>query len=127
MPKIADHDGTFVAFHCQRNKSEKLTKTIYDFKNVDETGLVDFIKNFDFENLVFTKPVTDQANILSNFLSQSVAKFVPTKKVTIKESDQPWTNTYTRLLIRKKNRNYPFFKYKNNQFFWAFHRIYRLK
>ena len=119
LAKIADHDGTFVSFHCQRNKSKNITKTIYDFKNIDETGLINFIKDFDFENLVFTKPAKEQATIMSSFLSETVSKFVPTKKDSVRDSDQPWTNSYTRLLLRKKNRNYNFFKRSNAQFLLA--------
>ena len=31
--------------------------------------------------------------------------FVPSKTVMIKPSDQSWCNKFTRLLLRKKNRN----------------------
>ena len=43
-------------------------------------------------------------------MSDAIFKFLPTKKVAIKEADQPWVNSYTRLLLRKKNRNYQFYK-----------------
>ena len=32
----------------------------------------------------------------------------------IRVNDQPWSNSYTRLLLRKKNRNYQFYKKANN-------------
>ena len=102
LPRIADHEGTFVSFHCNKNKSKNVTKTIYDFKNVDELGLINFIKNYDFESAVFSKPVFDQAKIFTNILAEAVATFIPTKQVVLKSIDQPWTNSYTRLLLRKK-------------------------
>ena len=119
LPRIADHDGIFVSFHCVKNKSKNITKTILDFKNVDELGLINYIKNYDFQSAVFSNPITEQAAIFTNILAEAVSKFVPTKQVIIKPSDQPWVNSYTRLLLRKKNRNYQFFKKVNNQLLFA--------
>ena len=36
--------------------------------------------------------------------------YVPTKTVIIRPSDQPWCNSFTRLLLRRKNCNYNFYK-----------------
>ena len=119
LPRIADHDGTFVSFHCIRNKAKSVTKTIYDYKNVDELGLLNYIKNYDFQSKVFSKPVFEQAGIFTNILSEAVSKFVPTKNIVLKSCDQPWLNSYTRLLLRRKNRNYLFFKKINGQFLAA--------
>ena len=41
---------------------------------------------------------------------------IPCKVVTIKPNDQPWSNSYTRLLIRKKNRNYLIYKKINSDY-----------
>ena len=54
----------------------------------------------------------------SKILQEAFAKFVPSKSVLIRPNDQSWCNGFTRLLLRKKNRNYNFFKkceadYKN--------------
>ena len=37
------------------------------------------------------------------------------KEITIKTNDQPWVNSYTRLLMKKKNRNYRIFKKVNSE------------
>ena len=116
LPRIADHDGVVVSFHCARNKSKVLTKTIFDYKNMDEKGLLNFIKNYNFESTVFTKPVIEQASAFTNVLSEAISNFIPLKKVVIRECDQPWVNSYTRLLLRRKNRNYQFYKRINNQY-----------
>jgi hypothetical protein len=55
-------------------------------------------------------PVCDQAEAYSNILIQAREKFVSTKTIVIRPCDQPWVNSYTRLLLRKKNRNYQIFK-----------------
>ena len=36
--------------------------------------------------------------------------FIPSKSVVIRHTDQGWCNSFTRLLLRKKNRNYLFYK-----------------
>ena len=42
------------------------------------------------------------------------AQFIPCKTVPIRVNDQLWSNSYTRLLLRKKNRNYQMYKKADN-------------
>ena len=51
-------------------------------------------------------------------LTEALAKFVPTKYIKLRPFEAPWNNSYTRLLLRKKNRNYSIYRkyeteYKN--------------
>ena len=87
LPKIADHDGILVSFNtkCQRIKAK--TRTIYDYTNADEIGLINYIKNFDFDNVVFSQPIIKQAGIFTNILQDAFAKFVPIKTVFIRPND----------------------------------------
>ena len=116
LPPIADHDGTFVSFHCKLDKSKPLPKQIFDYKNINESALLQYIKSYDFESSVFSKPATQQAKAMTDILTSAFQKCVPTKTIVIRVSDQPWVNSYTRLLLRKKNRNYQFFKKVNNSY-----------
>ena len=86
---------------------------------MNEAALLQHIKNYDFENAVFSKPVTEQAEAMTNGLTNAFQKFVPSKTIVIRVSDQPWVNSYTRLLLRKKNRNYQFYKKVNNSYLAA--------
>ena len=87
-----------------------LILSVYDYKNVDIMGLIQYIKDFDFESNVFCYPILQQTELFSNVLSEAFLKFVPSKTVTIKPTDAPWCTRFTRLLLRKKNRNYSFLK-----------------
>ena len=107
-----------VSFNIKVEKVQPKTKLIYDYKKVDIIGLTEYIKNYDFENNVFRFPVLQQAELYSNMLNDAFSQFVPSKKVTIRPTDAPWCTNFTRLLLRKKNRNYLFYKkceiqYKN--------------
>ena len=113
LPRIADHDGIIVSFNIKSKKQSQKTKIIYDYKNADIDGLVNFIKSVDFENLVFKSKIINQADLYSDILKQAFAKFVPCKTVVIRATDMAWCNSYTRLLLRKKNRNYHLFKKAN--------------
>ena len=118
LPKIADHEGTIVCLNTKSTKSKSKSKVIYDYKNADEAGLIDYINFFNFDNTVFNQPATKQAEIFTNILQDAFAQFVPSKQVLVRPSDQSWCNRLTRLLLRKKNRNYNFYKkceldYKN--------------
>ena len=59
---------------------------------------------------MFSIPINCQAEAFTNILFDAISQFV------IKETDQPWNNSYTRLLLHKKNRNYQFYKKSNNQY-----------
>ena len=66
---------------------------------------------------MFSKPVLQQAEAMTCILEAAQKQFVPIKTITINPRDQPWVNSYTRLLMRKKNRNYRIFKKVNSQLF----------
>ena len=110
LPSIADHEGTFICFHSNQQKTSTQTKTAFDYKNIDETGLIKYLNEINYEITVFSKPVSQQAEAYSDILIRARELFVPTKQITIRPCDQPWVNSYTRLLLRKKNRNYHIFK-----------------
>ena len=118
LHRIADHDGVLVSFNIESKKPKPKTKTIYDYKKADMAGLIQWIKEYDFENTVFCRQIKDQTEVYTEVLKLGFAKFVPLKTITIRPSDAPWCNSYTRLLLRKKNRNYKIYKkhetdYKN--------------
>ena len=110
LPAIADHDGIFASFHYIKTKAKLRTKLVYDYENVDQKCLIKYLNEYDFETEVLSKPVPEQAEIFSKILIKAREKYIPSKEITIRPDDQPWTNKYTKLLIRKKNRNYQIFK-----------------
>ena len=110
LPSIADHDGTFISFHSTQQKPSIQSRTVFDYKNIDEKGLIEYLNHINYESLVFSLPVSQQAEAYANILIGAREQFLPTKQITIRPCDQPWVNSYTRLLLRKKNRNYQLFK-----------------
>ena len=116
LPKIADHDGILASFKLEMQKPKARTKTVYDYRNADVSGLINHIKHFDFNTAVFSQPTEVQSDLYDKILINAFSQFVPCKTVTIRPNDQPWSNTYTRLLLRKKNRNYLIYKKINNDY-----------
>ena len=114
LPKIADHDGVVVSYCMKTETIKQKTKVVYDYKNADIAGLIAHIKSINFELAVFIHPIIQQANFYTQVLMDAFTKFIPCKSVPIRVNDQPWSNTYTRLLLRKKNRNYQLYKKANN-------------
>ena len=100
LPPIADHDGIFPSFISVKTQRKPVKRIVYDYKNTDEKGLIKYISEYNYQSTVFSKPVSEQAEALSNILIEARNKFIPTKEITIRPNDQPWTNTYTRLLLR---------------------------
>ena len=116
LPRIADNDGVLASLRLNLQKQKAKTKTIYDYKNADVMGLINHIKSFDFDLEVFSLPTVLQAEKFDKILIEAFARFVPCKTVTIRTNDQPWSNSYTRLLLRKKNRNYLIYKKINSDY-----------
>ena len=110
LPQIGDHEGTLLCLSLEQKSKQQKQTIIFDYKNADLEGLTKFIRGYDFENQVFTLPVQDQADRYSKILISCFDQFVPKKTVFVKPHLIPWCNTYTRLLLRKKNRHYKFFK-----------------
>ena len=110
IPKIADHEGILVSYNITCEQPKARTKQIFDYKNADIPGLIDYIKQFDFDSTVFCHPTVTQAELYSKVLTDAFSLFVPCKTVLIRQVDQCWSNTFTRLLLRKKNRNYQLYK-----------------
>ena len=110
IPKIADHDGTVVSFNTKSNKPKQKTRIIYDYNNADVPGLIKHFKEYDFHNLVFSQPTINQTEIYTEVLKQAFDQFIPCKTAVIRPTDQSWCNNFTRLLLRKKNRNYQIYK-----------------
>ena len=80
LPRIADHDGVFITFHRVKQKQyTPRTRTVYNYKDIDETGLINFVKDFDFETTVFSKTVTQQAHCMTAILTECFTKFVSCK------------------------------------------------
>ena len=82
---------------------------------MNEKGLFKYLGELDYQSLVFSKPVSEQAEAYSKILIEAQNQFVPTRQIVVRPKDQDWCNSYTRLLIRSKNRNYQFFKKASTQ------------
>ena len=76
-------------------------------------------KNYDFQNIVFSQPLVDQPKLITTILTGAFHKFVPSKQVVIRPNAHAWTNTYTRLLQRRKNCNYMIYKKANSEYIKA--------
>ena len=116
LPKIADHDGIIASFKLNLQKPQIKTKKVYDYCKADVDGLINHVKNLDFQSTVFSQPIEMQTILFEEILTDAFSKFVPCKTVFIRPNDQPWSNKYTRLLLRKKNRNYSLYKRINNEY-----------
>ena len=88
LPKIADHEGVIVSLNTKSTKIKQNSRIIYDYQNADQDGLIKCIKEFDFENIVFNLPVFNQTEMFTQILQDAFAKFVPSKTVFIRNTDQ---------------------------------------
>ena len=64
LPPIADHDGIFTSFMSVKTQCKPVKRTVYDYKNTDEKGLLKYIMEYNYQSTVFSKPVSEQAEAL---------------------------------------------------------------
>ena len=64
-----------------------------------------------------------QAEHFTKMLQNAFLLCVPTKTVVVRSNEQPWCNTFTRLLLRKKIRNYQFYKKINSEYLTKLNRL----
>ena len=110
LPEIADHAGVLLCLNVKQKVRKPAKKTIHIYKDIDQERLLDHIRSIDFQSTVFNLPVGEQADKFTDILKSCIKEFVPTKQITVKPNTIPWCNTYTRLLLRKKNRNYKLYR-----------------
>ena len=48
---------------------------------------LEIVKNYDYENKVFSLPYSEQTEAFSKILVEALEKFVPAKSVTIRDND----------------------------------------
>ena len=98
--------GFLLHLLVKKTKPKTNQKRVFDYSKIKINDLIAFLNNIDYNTKVFSLPIIEQADAYSDILTDVFTRFVPSKLITIRESDQPWLNKFTRLLIRKKNRNY---------------------
>ena len=103
LPKISDHDGIIVCFNTKSLKTKTRTRTFYDYNNADEVGLINYIKNFDFENTVFNQATMRQADVFTNILQDALAKFEQRHLGLYLSSTLDWTKQISEVCL-KANR-----------------------
>ena len=81
--------------------SKATPRTIYDYTNADDIGLINCVKNYNFDNVDFSQPIIKQADSFTKILQDAFVEFIPTKTVYILPNDQSWCNSFTCLLLRK--------------------------
>ena len=75
LPQIADHEGFLVSYRIDSQKPKQKTRIIFDYKNSDIDGLIDYITRYDFNTVVFSQLVELQAELYSNVLTDAFFTF----------------------------------------------------
>ena len=88
LPPIADQDGIFTSFINVKTQYKPGKRTVYDYKNANEKGLIKYLSEYDYTTTVFSKPISAQAEALSDILINARNMFIPTKEITIRPNDQ---------------------------------------
>ena len=106
---ISDHDAVLVETKLKPFRKKPIKRKIQLWKRIDEGRLKKDCKNF---KLAFLNKHTIKDNInelwqdIKNNLINIMEDNVPTK-MTSSKTHQPWINTVTKRLIRKKQRWFP--------------------
>ena len=70
--RIADHGGVIASYKLDIQKPKAKTKTVYDYKNADISGLIRHVKQLNFDTAVFSHPTEVQADLYNKILIEQL-------------------------------------------------------
>jgi len=126
-PICSDHCPIFVIIKESISNKIDYKRKIYNYSQINTTGLLADISNFDWASCYSSDSLDDITDRFTSALLRMCDKNIPNKYVTIRPKDKPWMNGEIRTLMRKRNRQHKLAKKHNNPYEWAKFRSMRNK
>ena len=121
MPGLSDHDVIYADWNIKAGRQKSARHKIFWWKHADFESIRSSTKQWANN---FTTPVESLASEIEQFLKKTLNESVPSK-FTSTRHNQPWFNTTTKRICRRKVRSYKKAKRTNKDRDWKRYR--RLK
>ena len=107
-----DHYPIFATFNTKLPIQPKISKTIWDYQNLDADQLTQILINTNWQNII-DKDIDSAIEEFTSTLLDAARLTIPTKTVTIRHRDKPWVTADLKRQIRKRDRLFK--KARNSQ------------
>jgi hypothetical protein len=102
---ISDHDASIIFIECPNFQTRSFQREIWLFKRTDNEKFASKLDTVDWNALLSNSEDVDEMfnTFIETFLIVT-KECIPTKMVTVRNSDRPWFNSELRREIRKRDR-----------------------
>jgi hypothetical protein len=101
----SDHDASIIFIECPKFQTRSFQREIWLFKRTDNEKFASKLDTVDWNALLSdSQDVDEMCNTFTETFLRVARECIPTKIVTIRNSDRPWFNSELRREIRKRDR-----------------------
>ena len=112
-----DHFPIFVELRIKAPEIKKLTKTVWDYNNIDRDLFISKLQQTDWDEITDNNIHTAVSNFSDAILSAAKTA-IPTKTLRSRSADKPWVNCELKRNIRKRDTLFRHAKKTGSDFDW---------
>lgn len=126
LPGVSDHDMLFLSYNIEFNatKTESFT-TFRDFKRVDFVQLTTEAALLPWHDCFAITDINDKLQHFTMLINYLYDKYIPLKRIKIKNTSQPWFNSEVLNAIKTRGKKYSRWKRNPSNDNWEAYRLAR--
>ena len=102
---ISDHDASIIFIECPKFQTRSFQREVWLYEQTDHENCSSKLDTVDWNALLSDlEDVDEMCNTFTETFLRVATECIPTKMVTIRDSDRPWFNSELRIEIRKRDR-----------------------
>ena len=102
---ISDHDASIFFIECPKFQTRSFQREVWLYERTDHENLSSKLDTVDWNALLSDlEDVDEMCNTFTEIFLRVARECIPTKMVTMRNSDRPWFNSELRREIRKRDR-----------------------
>jgi hypothetical protein len=102
---ISDDDASIICIECPKFQTRSFQREIWLYERTDHVNLSNKLDTVDWNALLSDlEDVDEMCNTFTETFLRVARECIPTKMVTMRNTDRPWFNSELRREIRKRNR-----------------------
>ena len=109
---ISDHDASIICIECPKFQTRSFQREVWLFERTDNEKFASKLDTVDWNALLSdSQDVDEMCNTFTETFLRVARECIPTKIVTIRNSDRPWFNkgnnkiTELRTILQRESQN----------------------
>jgi hypothetical protein len=105
LSDISDHDASIIFIECPKFQTISFQREVWLYERTDNEKFASKLDTVDWNSLLSdSEDVDEMCNTFTETFLRIARECIPTKMVTVRNSDRPWFNSEFRREIRKRDR-----------------------